>query len=96
MHSKGWYLPTALAATSVLASAPDLLAQGCAMCKTVAEAQSREAAASLNLGILFLLVPPVAIMASLLLFAFRRCNASYPTEESVSSGGNDDVTSTAA
>ena len=74
----------------------DLLAQGCAMCKTVAEAQSREAAASLNLGILFLLVPPVAIMAGLLLFAFRRCDVPYPTEESVSSGGNDDVTSTAA
>ena len=52
-------------------NAPELLAQGCAMCKTVAAAQSKDATASLNWGILLLLVPPVTIMSSLLLFAFR-------------------------
>jgi len=66
------------------------------MCKTVAAAQSKEAATSLNWGILLLLVPPVTIMSSILLFAFRCRNAPLPTLDADRSGGNEDVTPTAA
>ena len=86
----------AAALATAFGNAPELLAQGCAMCKTVAAAQSRQAAASWNLGILWLLIPPVAIMSSLLLFAFRFRNAPGPTEEAEASAGNEDVASTAA
>jgi len=96
-HSKKeWWLPASVTLASVLANAPELLAQGCAMCKTVAAAQSKEAAASLNWGILLLLVPPVTIMSSLLLFAFRCRNEPLPTLTTERTGGNEDVTPTAA
>jgi len=96
-HSKKeWWLPASVTLASVLANAPELLAQGCAMCKTVAAAQSKEAAASLNWGILLLLVPPVTIMTSLLLFAFRCRNEPLPTLTTERTGGNEDVTPTAA
>ena len=95
MGKKRWcILPTALAFG--LARVPELLAQGCAMCKTVAGAQSKEAATSLNWGILLLLVPPVTIMSSLLLFAFRCRNAPLPTLTTERTGGKEDVTPTAA
>lgn len=96
MSNKEWCILATVALASALVNAPELLAQGCAMCKTVAAAQSKEAAASLNWGILLLLVPPVAIMSSLLLFAFNCRNAPRPTLEEDLSGGNEDVTSTAA
>jgi hypothetical protein len=48
-----------------------VLGQGCPMCKTVAAAQSEQAAKSLNQAIVLLLVPPVTIMSSILVFAFR-------------------------
>lgn len=95
MRKKQWRI-LAAALAFVLARAPELLAQGCAMCKTVASAQSKEAAASLNWGILLLLVPPVTIMSGLLLFAFRCRNAPLPTLNTDRSGGNEDVTPTAA
>jgi len=93
--NKRWYSSAAFALTLVAANMPDLLAQ-CAMCKTVASAQSRQAMASLNYGILFLLVPPVAIMSGLLLFAFRCRNSPRLTQEPDASRGDEDVTSTAA
>ena len=96
MRKKQWCILAAGALAFVLAKAPELLAQGCAMCKTVAAAQSKEAAASLNWGILLLLVPPVTIMSGLLLFAFRCRNAPLPTLNTDRSGGNEDVTPTAA
>jgi hypothetical protein len=80
----------------LLSSAPELLAQGCAMCKTVAAAQSKQAAASLNWGILLLLLPPVTIMSGLLLFAFRCRNTPLPNLEADRSGRSKDVTPTAA
>ena len=95
MGKKQWCI-LAAALAFLLAKAPELLAQGCAMCKTVAAAQSKEAATSLNWGILLLLVPPVTIMSSLLLFAFRCRNAPLPTLDADRSGGNEDVTPTAA
>jgi hypothetical protein len=66
------------------------------MCKAVASAQSKDAMRSLNWGILLLLVPPVTIMSSLLLFAFRCRNAPLPTQEADASGGTEGVASTAA
>jgi hypothetical protein len=47
------------------------LGQGCPMCKSVAAAQSEQAAKSLNQAIVLLLVPPVTIMSGILVFAFR-------------------------
>ena len=96
MSNKEWFILAAVALASALVNAPELLAQGCAMCKTVAAAQSKEAATSLNWGILLLLVPPVTIMSSILLFAFRCRNAPLPTLDADRSGGNEDVTPTAA
>ena len=96
MSNKEWFILAAVALASALLNAPELLAQGCAMCKTVAAAQSKEAATSLNWGILLLLVPPVTIMSSILLFAFRCRNAPLPTLDADRSGGNEDVTPTAA
>jgi hypothetical protein len=96
LSNKEWFILAAVALASALVTAPELLAQGCAMCKTVAAAQSKEAATSLNWGILLLLVPPVTIMSSILLFAFRCRNAPLPTLDADRSGGNEDVTPTAA
>ena len=96
LSNKGWFILAAVALVSAVVNAPELLAQGCAMCKTVASAQSKEAAASLNWGILLLLVPPVTIMSGLLLFAFRCRNTPLPTLNTDRSGGNEDVTPTAA
>ena len=96
MVKKQWCMLAAGAVTLAFLNAPELLAQGCAMCKTVAAAQSKEAAASLNWGILLLLVPPVTIMSSLLVFAFRCRNAPRPTLEAGRPGENEDATPTAA
>ncbi len=52
-------------------SAP-LLAQGCAMCKTAVASQEASMMEALNLGIMVLLVPPVGILTTILVFAFRR------------------------
>ena len=95
LRKKQWRI-LAAALAFVLARTPEFLAQGCAMCKTVAAAQSKEAATSLNWGILLLLVPPVTIMSGLLLFTFRCRNAPLPTLDTDRSGGNEDVTPTAA
>ena len=47
-------------------------AQGCAMCKTAAEAQPEPAITALGRAILFLLIPPVAIMGTILVYTFRK------------------------
>jgi hypothetical protein len=96
VRTKQWCILATSTLALVLFDAPGLFAQGCAMCKTVAGAQSKDAIASLNWGILLLLVPPVTIMSSLLLFAFRCRNAPLPTQEADASGGTEDVASTAA
>jgi hypothetical protein len=96
LSNRQWYIVAAVILACVFANAPDIAAQGCAMCKTVAAAQSKDAAASLNWGILLLLVPPVTIMSSLLLFAFRCCNGPRPSLKTGRSGGNEDATPTAA
>ncbi len=47
-------------------------AQGCAMCKTAAEAQPEPAITALGRAILFLLIPPVTIMGTILVYTFRK------------------------
>jgi hypothetical protein len=48
------------------------LAGQCVMCQRTAEAQQAERARVLNRGILVMLVPPVATLGGVLLFAARR------------------------
>lgn len=53
-----------------LFSAP-LLAQGCPMCKTAVVSQEANVIEALNLGIIVLMVPPIGIFATILVFVFR-------------------------
>jgi len=59
-------------AAALLAAAPRLMAQGCAMCYADAAAQSPRARHQLDLAILTLLVPSVLMFAGVLIAAFRR------------------------
>jgi hypothetical protein len=49
-----------------------LIAAQCVMCYRTAAAQQAERSRVLNHGILILLVPPVLILAGLLLLAYRK------------------------
>jgi len=60
------------------AAAPAAFAQGCAMCYTTAAAQSPKAQAALNHGILVLLIPPLSMFIGILVFLYRRRNATRP------------------
>jgi hypothetical protein len=62
----------AVAGAALLAAAPRVLAQGCAMCYTEAAAQNPVAARHLNYAILTLLVPSVLMFGGVLFAAFRR------------------------
>lgn len=55
---------------------PEAAAQGCAMCKTAAEAQPEPAISALGRAILFLLTPPVTIMGTILVYTFRKDSSS--------------------
>ena len=68
-----WVRRLALAAAGVAASALPAAAQ-CVMCWTTASAQRAEGIRALNFGILVLLIPPLAILSGLLLYAFRYRN----------------------
>src|SRR5208282_103919 len=57
---------------ALLAAAPRVLAQGCAMCYTEAAAQAPGAARQLDYAILTLLVPSVLMFGGVLFAAFRR------------------------
>jgi hypothetical protein len=48
------------------------LAAQCVMCYRTAAAQQAERSRVLNSGILILLIPPILVLAGLLLLAFRR------------------------
>ena len=52
-----------------------VFAQGCAMCYTSAAAASAAAMRSLNIGILVLLLPPLALFIGILTYAIRRAQA---------------------
>jgi len=66
------FLVAALLVAGALAAAALPAAAQCAMCYKNASAQSTEAQAALNSGILMLLLPPVAILAGILVTAVRR------------------------
>ncbi|HKO05740.1 MAG TPA: hypothetical protein VJW51_13375 [Candidatus Acidoferrales bacterium] len=66
---------------ALLAGAPRVLAQGCAMCYTEAAAQSPRAARQLDLAILTLLVPSVLMFGGVLVAAFRRRERDLAAEE---------------
>ena len=51
-----------------------VLAQGCALCKTAAEAAGGDTGQTLNLAIVVLLIPTLSIFAGILLWAFRGPN----------------------
>lgn len=71
-----WFLVSTLLLMAISIIDLPLLAQGCSMCKTVAAAQSEQAGKALNRAILLLLIPPVAMMASILIWAFKFRNTS--------------------
>lgn len=50
----------------------DSFAQACSMCQSAAAAQSELGIQALNRAIIFLLAPPVGIMSTILIYAFRR------------------------
>ena len=47
-------------------------AQGCAMCRTALEGQAQSFIQTLNLGIVVLLIPPIAIMSTIHFVTFRQ------------------------
>ncbi|MCS6951526.1 MAG: hypothetical protein RMK57_03240 [Bryobacterales bacterium] len=57
---------------AVAAVAAAILPSQCVMCQRTAEAQQAERARVLNRGIMVMLVPPVAILAGVLVLAVRR------------------------
>jgi hypothetical protein len=57
---------------TALVAAPGALAQGCAMCYTLAQAQDSRAARHLDYAILVLLVPSVSLFAGVFIAAMRR------------------------
>jgi cytosine/uracil/thiamine/allantoin permease len=63
-------LAAALAACACFAWPAEALAQ-CALCRTAAEQAGAETANALNLGILMLLIPPVAIFCTIFAVAVR-------------------------
>ncbi len=65
-----------IAAALALAFAPRAFAQGCALCYTTAAAAGAAAARSLDLGILVLLIPALALFISVIVFAVRRASAA--------------------
>ena len=67
-----WLRRIGVLAAAMLAAAPGVLAQGCAMCYADAAAQSPHARRQLDLAILTLLVPSVLMFAGVLIAAFRR------------------------
>jgi len=69
-----WILPT-FAVSELLLGRVALFAQ-CSMCNAVASAQSTTATHSLNRAILVLLVPPVVIMGTILIWAFKYRDSS--------------------
>jgi hypothetical protein len=56
---------------------PSLAAQ-CVMCFRTAAAQQAERSRVLNSGIVILLIPPIVVLAGILLLAFRKSGADPP------------------
>ena len=65
-------LPAVIGFVSGVVAMQPGLAQGCAMCRSTLEAQKETITSALQLGILVLLVPPLAIMGTFLYIVFRK------------------------
>ena len=70
----------AAAATMLLMAAPNVFAQGCAMCYTEAAAQGPRARLWLDYAILALLIPAVSMFAAIFFFALRRRDREVAVE----------------
>ena len=57
------------------------LAAQCVMCYRTAAAQQAERSRVLNSGILILLIPPILVLAGILLLAFRRSEGVRKTRD---------------
>ena len=73
--SNHWTVPSIVLSTAFLLDPIFLFAQ-CSMCNAVASAQSAGAAHALNRAILVLLIPPVVIMSTILIWAFKYRDSS--------------------
>lgn len=60
-----------LAAAVLVVAAPELLAQGCVLCRNTAAAGGAEAAKALDRGVLVLLFPTISIFVGIVFYAFR-------------------------
>lgn len=58
-----------------LAFAPQVAAQGCALCYNAAAATGKQGTHALNQAILVLLIPPLAIFLGIFAFFYSRRNA---------------------
>ena len=67
-----WILSLLGASLCFLIVSEPVLGQGCPMCKTAVAVQQASAIQALNLGIVVLLLPPLGILACILVFTFRR------------------------
>ena len=76
-----WLARTGGVAAAALAVAPGAWAQGCAMCYQDAAAQSPRAKHMLDLAILTLLIPTLAMFGGVLFAAFRRREQDRAHEE---------------
>jgi hypothetical protein len=65
-----------LAGLAVLLMSPGAYAQNCALCYTTASALGSAAARSLDLGILALLTPALALFAGVFYMLYRRATAA--------------------
>ena len=76
-----WLARFGAVAAAAMAAAPRVMAQGCAMCYQDAAAQSPRAKHMLDLAILTLLVPTLAMFGGVLFAAFRRREQDRAFEE---------------
>jgi len=67
-----WLARFGAVVAAALAAAPRVMAQGCAMCYQDAAAQSPRAKHMLDLAILTLLIPTLAMFGGVMYAAFRR------------------------
>ena len=76
----------ALAAAVMLLASPEVLAQGCAMCKAVLTSSTNgRFIRNYNIGVLVLLIPPVSIFCSIFI-VLKRHNKE---PEAVATGNHD-------
>lgn len=76
------------AVAAVLACAPAIFAQGCALCYADAAATGPHAEAALRHGILVLMIPPVLIFSGLFSVLYRRRNLHRECVEEIPAAGH--------